>query len=164
MQNQEPAMLHDMTTRIRLLVAFAAGALIDLFALRGAFPYGDRNWLGGHAIVIPFWFMLALLFFWTFVLDLEVRRLPRENDRPRRPVSLAATLDSYGLLTPFAIALGLTAAHTTVLVRDMLVDPTTHNLLPFEYLVSWVVIGIPAVIGSLLARAVSWVNDRIREQ
>lgn len=59
---------------------------------------------------------------------------------------------------------GQTITHTVVLIRDVTADPTTHNLLPFEYIFAWIAVGVPAVAGSMLARAISWVLDRLRAQ
>jgi hypothetical protein len=39
---------------------------------------------------------------------------------------------------------------------------TTANLLPFEYLISWFIVGIPALAGSMSARVVCWLLNRIR--
>ena len=63
------------------------------------------------------------------------------------------------VVIPLAILSGLTLTHTVVLVRDVAVDPTTHNLVPFEYLYAWITVGFPAFIGSVLARAICWVRD-----
>lgn len=115
----------------------------------------DRDWLGSHAAVSPFWLTLVLLFLCAFALDLEARRSRGESSPPPHPATLLESLDSYGLLIPLAILLGLTIAHTIVLVRDITIDPTTHNLMPFEYLISWFMAGIPAFAGSILARVVS---------
>ena len=60
--------------------------------------------------------------------------------------------------------IGLTITHTIVLIRDVTIDPTTHNLLPFEYIFMWIAVGVPAVAGSMLARAIFWVFNRFRVQ
>jgi hypothetical protein len=75
-----------------------------------------------------------------------------------------ANLDSFGLLIPLVIVAGQTITHTVVLIRDVTIDPTTHNLLPFEYIFAWIAVGIPAVAGTLLARAISWAAGRSRTQ
>src|SRR5262249_8544381 len=67
--DQERAMTDGTRIAIRLACAFAVGALFDLFALRDAFPYSDRDWLGTHAMH-PFWLMLAGLTICAFMLDL----------------------------------------------------------------------------------------------
>jgi hypothetical protein len=147
---------------IRLTSAFAVGALFDLFALRDAFPYSDRDWLGTHAGMNPFWLMLALLAVCAFVLDLGKVQSGAGASTPRASVSLRASLDASGLLIPFVILLGATAARTFVVIRDTIIDPTSHNLLPFEVLLAWVVVGIPAVAGSMAARVASWLRNRTR--
>jgi hypothetical protein len=145
-------------TIIRLGCGVAAGALFDLFALRDAFAYSDRHWRGGHAID-PLWLSVFLLVVCSFVFSLKSSR---EISRPHPSASLLSSLDRHRLLVPLAILLGLTITHTIVLLRDVSVDPTSHNLLPFEYLIAWIVAGIPALVGAMLARAMPWVLNRIR--
>ena len=146
---------------IRLACAFAVGALFDLFALRDAFPYSDRDWLGTHAMH-PFWLMLAGLTICAFMFDLGKGRSGAGAATPRASLSLRASLDASGLLIPFVILLGATVARTFVVIRDTIIGPTSHNLLPFEYLLAWLVVGIPAVAGSMAARAASWLRNRTR--
>ena len=145
---------------IRLACAFAAGAVFDLFALRDAFPYSDRDWLGTHTMP-PFWLMLAGLTICAFVLDLGKSHLGAGTATAR---TIRASLDASGLLIPFVILLGATAARAFVVIRDTIIDPTSHNLLPFEVLLAWVVVGIPAVAGSMAARVASWLRHRSRPQ
>jgi hypothetical protein len=63
-----------------------------------------------------------------------------------------------------AMVVGVSIAHTIVLIRDVTIDPTTHNLLPFEYIIAWIIVGLPALAGSMLARAMSWALNRVRVQ
>jgi hypothetical protein len=55
-------------------------------------------------------------------------------------------------------------AHTVVLIRNTTIDPTTRNLLPFEYITRWITVGLQALAGSMLARAMSWALNRVRVQ
>jgi hypothetical protein len=112
----------------------------------------------------PFWLMLALLAVCAFVLDLGKGQSGAGASTPRASVSLRASLDASGLLIPFVILLGATAARAFVVIRDTIIDPTSHNLLPFEVLLAWVVVGIPAVAGSMAARVASWLRHRSRPQ
>ena len=48
---------------MRLMFAFAVGALFDLVVFRDAFSYGDRDWLGSHAAISTFCLTLVLLLF-----------------------------------------------------------------------------------------------------
>jgi hypothetical protein len=36
--------------------------------------------------------------------------------------------------------------------------------LPFEYIIAWIIVGLPALAGSMLARAMSWALNRVRVQ
>ena len=71
-------------------------------------------------------------------------------------------INSRGFLIASALVIGLTLSHTIVLIRDLINDPTTHSLLPFEYIIAWIVVGLPALAGSMLARAMSWAVNRVR--
>ena len=73
-------------------------------------------------------------------------------------------LNSSGFLIPWVLGIGLTVSHTIVLIRDVIIDPTTHTLLPFEYILAWLTVGVPALAGSMLARATSWAINRVRVQ
>jgi hypothetical protein len=149
---------------MRLVFAFAVGTIFDLFVFRDAFSYSDRDWLGSHIVISPFWLTLVFLFLCCFVLNFKVGHSLGGISPSSPPETLLESLDSRGLLIPIVILLGLTITHTVVLIRDTTVDPTTHNLMPFEYLISWFIVGIPAFIGSILARLVSRLLNRIRMQ
>ena len=62
------------------------------------------------------------------------------------------------------MVVGVSVAHTIVLIRDVTIDPTIHNLLPFEYIIAWIIVGLPALAGSMLARTTSWALNRVRVQ
>ena len=147
-------------TYIRALLAVAVGATIDLLLFADAYPYGDRYQHQSLFAINVVWLALLLAFLCAFALDFS-----RKYARGESPASgLIASMDSIGLLIPSAIVFGLTIMHTIVLIRDVTIDPTTHNLLPFEYIFMWIVVGVPAVAGSMLARAISWLFNRFRAQ
>jgi len=157
-------MIRSTMTSMRFVFAFTVGALFDLFVMRDAFSYSDRDWLGSHIVISPFWLTLVFLFLCSFVLDFKMQHSRGGTPPPPHPVTLCGALDLHGLLIPFVILLGLTITHTIVLIRDTIIDPTTHNLMPFEYILSWFIAGIPTFIGSILARVVSKVLNRIGAQ
>jgi hypothetical protein len=153
-------MTHGVVTYIRTVLAFVIGVGIDLILFADAYPYGERyqhQSLIGFSI---FWLGPLLAFLCSFALDFK-----RRDSRGESPASgWIAKFDSLGLLLPSAMVIGLTITHTIVLIRDMIIDPTTHNLLPFEYIFAWIAVGVPAVAGSMLARAMFWVFNRFRVQ
>jgi hypothetical protein len=150
-------MTHSALTYVRALFAFTVGVGIDLVLSADAYAYGDRFHHQNLIGINVFWLMLVLPFLCSFALEFKWRHQGGESP------TLAA-FDSRGLLIPSAIVIGLTVTHTIVLIRDMMIDPTTHNLAPFEYLFAWVTVGIPALTGSMLARATCWMVNRLRVQ
>jgi hypothetical protein len=153
-------MTHSVVTYIRTVLAFVTGVGIDLILFADAYPYGERYQHQSLIGISIFWLGLLLAFLCSFALDLK-----RRDPRGESPDSgWIAKFDSLGLLIPSAIVIGLTITHTIVLMRDMTIDPTTHNLLPFEYIFAWIAVGVPAVAGSMLARAMFWVFNRFRVQ
>ena len=146
---------------IRVALALAIGVALDLTLGGDAYPYGERfqhQYLIGINVA---WLNLLLAFFCSFALCFKGRPLRRGNSTPG---AWLVDFDSSGLLIPLAIVIGVSIAHTIVLVRDMMIDPTTHNLLPFEYIIAWITVGLPALAGSMLARAMSWAVNRVRVQ
>jgi hypothetical protein len=134
---------------------------IDLILSADAYPYGEcfqhQTLIGINVI----WLMLLLPFLCSFALDFKWRHLRGGSPTPG---AWLAAFDSRGFLIPSAIVIGLTVTHTTVLIRDMMIDPTTHDLLPFEYVFAWITVGVPALAGSMLAHAISWIFNRFRVQ
>jgi hypothetical protein len=154
-------MTRAVVTYIRTAIAFAIGVGIDFILFAEAYPYGERfqhQSLAGSSVyvVVP---LLALVC--AFALNFKGRGPAGKN-----PASGAwlRDLDSSGFLIPLALLIGLTLSHTIVLIRDVISDPTTHTLLPFEYVVAWLTAGVPALAGSMLVRAMSWAVDRVRAQ
>ena len=154
-------MTQSGVTYIRTAFAFAIGAGLDFILFAEAYPYNERfhhQSLAGHNVylVAP---LLALVC--AFALNFKGRDTAGKNPAP---AAWLADLDSRGFLIPSALLIGLTLSHTIVLARDVINDPTTHTLLPFEYIVAWLAVGLPALAGSMLARAMSWAVKRVRVQ
>ena len=146
---------------IRVALAFAGGVSLDLILGADAYPYGVRfqhQYLMGINVA---W--LTLLFAFLCSLALSFNSQPRRGGN-RTLAPWLVEFDSNGLLIPLAMVVGVSIAHTIVLVHDVTIDPTTHNLLPFEYIIAWITVGLPALAGSLLARAMSWALNRVRVQ
>lgn len=153
-------MTYGVTTYIRTALAFAIGAGIDFILFAEAYPYGERSQhmsLAGNSVylVAP---LLALVC--AFALNFKGQNQGSAEKSPT-PGWLRA-LDDSGFLIPWSLGIGLTVSHTIVLIRDVIIDPTTHTLLPFEYIFAWLIVGLPALAGSMLARATSWAVNRVR--
>lgn len=133
----------------------------DFIVFLDAYPYNLRY--QHQPLVTSFWAMAALPFVGAFVLDFKALRT-RPGNAAHASEAWFARLDSLGLLIPIAILAGLTITHTIVLIHDITIDSTTHNLFPFEYIYAWIVMGIPAVIGSLLARGMCWALHRFQKR
>ncbi|HXP04111.1 MAG TPA: hypothetical protein VN808_08325 [Stellaceae bacterium] len=128
-----------------VLFALALGLGCDFLIFPDAYPYSEhyRHPLPTVAGISLFWLALVLPFMCSLALGCTRRR-------------------ARVAVIPLAIVAGLTLTHTIMLVKDVAADPTTHNLVPFEYLYAWITVGIPAFIGSALARAICWARDRRR--
>jgi hypothetical protein len=153
-----------LITSARVALALAVGVAYDLTVFLDAYPYNQRaqhelyNSSSGLLIAM----LIPLIC--AFLLDFKVLR-PRNDTRAASTRSgVLASLDSLGLLIPCAIILGVTLTHTIVLIRDTIIDPTTHNLLPFEYIFVWIMVGVPALAGSMLARGICWTIRRLMPQ
>jgi hypothetical protein len=155
----------NLITSVRVALALAVGAFYDLTVFLDAYPYNQRSQhelynSGSSGLLIAMLIPLVC----AFLLDFKVLR-PRDDARStRNSVGVLASLDSLGLLIPCAIILGVTLTHTIVLIRDTAIDPTTHNLLPFEYIFVWIMVGVPAIAGSMLARGICWTIRRLMPQ
>jgi hypothetical protein len=129
------------------LLAFAIGALSDVLLIRNGLSLRGPTLLDKYPIIWPAW--LAAVLVSSFLLELAYSYGGRA-DVPRARESIG----SRGPLIPLAVVLGMVIMHTVLLLRDVTIDPTSHNLLPFEYLFWGFVIAAPAYIGSILARVV----------
>jgi hypothetical protein len=154
-------MTQGVVTCIRTALAFAIGVGIDFILFAEAYPYGERSQhqsLAGTDVylVAP---LLALVC--AFALNFKGQDSAGKSPAPG---AWLRDLDSGGFLIPSALVIGLTLSHTVVVIRDMINDPTTHTLLPFEYVIAWLTVGLPALVGSMLACAMSWAVNRVRLQ
>ena len=145
---------------IRTVLSFAVGVGIDLILFADAYPYGERYQHQSLVGISIYWLGPLLTLLCSFALGFKEQHSRGGSLDP----GWIANFDSIGLLIPSVIVIGQTITHTIVLIRDVTIDPTTHNLLPFEYIFAWIAVGIPAVAGSMLARAIYWVFDRFRAQ
>jgi hypothetical protein len=133
------------------LLAFMLGALSDVLLVRNGLALGGRTLLDRYPVIWPAW--LAFVFVCSFLLELGLRHSP--TDYSGRPTSaLAHGTLVIPLTIPLAILLGMAITHSVLLIRDVIVDPTSHNLWPFEYIFWGFVIVAPAFIGSFLARLI----------
>jgi hypothetical protein len=127
-------------------LAFVIGALSDLLLIRNGLSLGGLTVLDTYPALWPAW--LAAVLMSSLLLEFWYSRggyadavgLARESVGPG------------GLLIPLAMLLGMVVTHTALLIRDVIVDPTSHNLWPFEFLFWGFAIAVPAYIGSMLAR------------
>jgi hypothetical protein len=120
-----------------VLIAFALGATSDVWLIRNGLSNYGATLLDRLPVIWPVW--IAAIFLCSFLLDLALRR--SGNSRP--------------LLIPLATLLGMIVTHTVLLIRDVIADPTSHNLWPFEYVFWALTVAAPAYLGSLLAFLVS---------
>jgi hypothetical protein len=151
-------MIPNPVTASRIALAFAAGVALDLIVFLDAYPYNLRY----QHQSLAFWVTMALPFACAFLLDFKALRPGPASPPGSARGSAAAALDSRGLLMACVILLALTVAHIVAVIRDTIIDPTTHNLVPFEFAYAWIVVGVPAAIGSLLARGICWVLHRFQ--
>lgn len=121
----------------RLALAFGVGLVSAFFVLGDAFSYSERMRPHNSRPMIALLLTLVLILVASFMLNRSGRQT---------------------VLIPFMMLLGLTITHTIVVIRELAIDPTNHNLLPFEYLFGWILVGIPALGGALFARALSSVQ------
>jgi hypothetical protein len=118
---------------VRSATAFAVGAVVYLAILYRGLSYTERNHLSSTSYLV----FAAVLLGMGFVLALGL-------DRGRYRIA------SW-------IIAGIWAGHMFVVSRDWRVDPTDHNLLPFEFIIL-AVVASPVYIGAALARAAGWMG------
>jgi len=151
-------MTHSPLTYVRALFAFTVGVGIDLVLSADAYAYGDRFHHQNLIGINVFWLMLVLPFLCSFALEFKWRHQGGESptlaafDFPRLadPIGHRDRADRY--------------AHHRV---DSGYDDRSYDTqprAPFEYLFAWVTVGIPALTGSMLARATCWMVNRLRVQ
>jgi hypothetical protein len=130
------------------LSAFVIGALFDVLLIRNGLSLSGPTLLDTYPAIWAAW--LAAVLVSSFLLEFAYSRSGRADLVP----PAREFISSGDLLIPLAILLGMVVAHTTSLVPDVIVDPTSHNLWPFEYLFWGFAIAVPAFIGSILARLI----------
>jgi hypothetical protein len=150
-------MTQGVVTYIRTAIAFAIGAGIDFILFAEAYPYGERSQHQSLAGINVYLVAPVLALVCAFALNFKGQDSAGKGPAPG---AWLRDLDSRGFLIPSALVIGLTVSHTIVLIRDVIKDPTTHTLLPFEYIIAWLTVSLPALAGSMLARATSWAVDR----
>jgi hypothetical protein len=127
-------------------LAFVIGALSDLLLIRNGLSLGGLTVLDTYPALWPAW--LAAVLMSSLLLEFWYSRSGyADADGPARE-----SADPSGLQIPLAMLLGMVVTHTALLIRDVIVDPTSHNLWPFEFLFWGFAIAVPAYIGSMLAR------------
>jgi hypothetical protein len=120
------------------LIAFTIGALSDVFLIRNGLSYSGLTLLDKNPVLWPVW--LAFILLCAFLLEWQARSSREEN--------LARTIPGPAP----AIWLGAMATHAILFTRDLVLDPTTHSLWPFEFLFWGIVVAVPAFLGWLSAR------------
>src|SRR5215469_16621315 len=115
------------STRTRFMGAAALGMVTDLFAMGDVYGYSARIEQTHAAAFVG---AVVALFLVTAVLNLGAQRT-------------------------FAVAamvwVGMSTAHTLVLIVETSRDPTSHNLWPFEYLFILLLV-MPALLGAAAGR------------
>jgi hypothetical protein len=132
------------------LLAFVIGALSDVLLIRSGLSLSGPTLLDTHPAIWAVW--LAAVLVSSFLLEFAYS-YSRSRDADLVPTA-REFIGSGDLLIPLAILLGMVVVHTTLLLRDVIVDPTSHNLWPFEYLFWGFAVVVPAFIGSILARLI----------
>jgi drug/metabolite transporter (DMT)-like permease len=121
--------------RVRIIVALVAGALAYLLILFRFLSYSERNKLSGDVYLT--FAAVALVIGFAVTLGVTTRRYR----------------------TAGFVLLGVCLAHLLVIVADYQQDPTSHNLMPFEFAILCVV-AAPAYVGAGIAHIV----DSIRRK
>jgi hypothetical protein len=112
---------------LRLAVAGVLGIFGDLFAMGDAYSYSSRL-QQSHATALGC--AVAALLVVPAILNFSIRR------------TFAVTA---------VVWMSMAVTHTVVLIAETSRDPTSHNLLPFEY-VFICFLTLPAVIGAAAGR------------
>jgi hypothetical protein len=121
--------------RNRNIVAFVAGSLAYVLILFRFLSYPERNKLPGD-VYLTFAAVALVIGF---------------------AVTLRATTRRYQ--TAGFVLMGVCLAHLLVIVADYQQDPTSHNLMPFEFAILCVITA-PVYAGAGIAHLVDYVRDR----
>jgi hypothetical protein len=123
----QPAPLVRPDTRLWKLGAFILGAASYMVILYRFQTYHERNNMSGT----PYLLFSGTMFVLGFLVGMFA---------PASPVRTAAYL-----------ILGMLALHACIVYLDCRVDPTNHNLLPFEFVYLFIVAS-PAYLGGWLSK------------
>jgi drug/metabolite transporter (DMT)-like permease len=121
--------------RLRTIVALVAGSVAYLLILFRFLSYSERNKLSGD-VYLTFAAVALVIGF---------------------AVTLGATAGRYR--TAGFVLLGVCLAHLLVIIADYQQDPTSHNLMPFEFAILCVV-AAPAYAGAGIAHIVDYIRRR----
>jgi len=119
--------------RNRNIVAFVAGSVADIVILFRFLSYSERNKLPGDVYLT--FAAVALVIGFALTLRATTRRYQ----------------------TAGFVLLGVCLAHLLVIVADYQQDPTSHNLLPFEFAILCV-IASPAYAGAGIAHLIDIIS------
>jgi hypothetical protein len=129
-----------LASTVYALIGLVIGALSDVFLIRNGLSYGGPTLLDKIPILWPVW--LAFILLCAFLLEWQGRSSQEKNS-------------AYIIPGPaLAIWLGAIVTHAILFARDLILDPTTHSLWPFEFLFWGIVVAVPAFLGWLLARTI----------
>jgi hypothetical protein len=129
------------TITVSTLIALAIGVLSDIFIVRNGLSSSGRTLLDGHPQLWAVWPVVILAC--SFVLEFRLRTT--------RDLVWPGYLPKPAL----AIFVGFLASHIVLLIRDVIADPTSHNLWPLELALWAVVVGVPALLGAVSAKVVA---------
>jgi hypothetical protein len=129
------------------LWAFAVGAISDVLLIRNGLAYAGPTLLDRYPVIWLPW--IAVVFLCSFFLEFQVRRAREKHAGPTDGGGAAGSFG--GVRIPLAILLGAFITHTVLLIRDVIADPTSHNIWPIEYLFWGVVLAVPSFLGWGLA-------------
>jgi hypothetical protein len=119
----------------------AVGVVSDIVVIRNGLSSPGPTLLDSHPQLWAVW--PAVILACSFVLEFRLR-MSRDLAWP-----------SYLPKPALAILLGVIATHIVLLIRDLITDPTSHSLRPFELLLWAIVVGVPALLGAVLAKFVA---------
>jgi hypothetical protein len=129
------------TIALSTLIALAIGVVSDIVVIRNGLSSPGPTPLDSHPQLWAVW--PAVILICSFVLEFRLR-MTRDLVWP-----------GYLPRPALAILLGVVATHIVLLVRDLIADPTSHSLWPLELLLWAIVVGVPALLGAVLAKFVA---------
>jgi hypothetical protein len=140
------------------LCAFVIGAISDVFLIRNGFSYGGLTLLDKYPIIWPIW--LTVIFLCSLLFVFQLYRSHEKHTEPDVPGRARASIGSGGMRITLAILLGALVMHTVLLIRDVIADPSSHNIWPMEYLFWGIVLAVPCLLGWGLARVIFGLLNR----